>query len=196
MINRSVVALDRFVVLLLGLLLVLVGAALIAWQAGRLAQVWPSWWPPVQEAVRLDTAFLDAGWWPWALGVGGVAAVLLGLGWLLGHVPSRAVGTVVLAGGPIPGTLRIDPTPMVRTAADQLRAHPAVRRVRAAVVQERRELVARLRIVLEPTGNLGDVVQAVGQVSADLRQVLSTDRITGRVEIEVARGTGPVERVK
>ncbi|WP_372594868.1 hypothetical protein [Actinotalea sp.] len=196
MIQRSVVAVDRAVVLLLAVALVLSGLALLAWHAGSLPQVWPASWPPVQDQVRLDTRFLESGWWPWAIGVGGVLAVLLGLGWLLAHVPSRTVGTVVLPGGPIPGTLRIDPTPAVRTAAEQLRRNPAVRRASAAVVRERREVVARLRVTLEPSGNLHDLVTAIDQVSTDLRRVLSTDRITGRVEIEVARGTGPVERTK
>lgn len=195
MITRSVVAFDRIVVLLLGLLLVLGGAALIAWQLGALQRVWPAAWQPIQETVRLDTSFLDAGGWPWAIGVGGIALVLLALAWLLGHVPSRSVGTVVLPGGPLPGTLRIDPTPVVRTAAEQLRSHPGIRRASGEVVRERREIVARLRITLESTGNLHDVTRAVEQVSTEMRQVLSTDRITGRVEIAVARGVGSVDRV-
>lgn len=195
MIKRSVVALDRVVVLVLGLLLVLGGAALIAWQLGSLQRLWPTGWQPIQETVRLDTSFLDAGWWPWALGAGGVVLVVLCLAWLVGHIPSRSVGTVVLPGGAVPGTLRIDPTPVVRTAAEQLRSHPSIRKASGEVIRERREIVARLRITLESSGNLHDVARAVEQVSTDMRQVLSTDRITGRVEIAVARGVGPADRV-
>ena len=196
MIKRSAVAVDQVAVLLLGLALTLGGLALLAWRPGLLADVWPDSWNPVQDQVRLDTGFLDAEWRPWALGVVGVLSVVLGLGWLVSHVPNRAVGTVVLPGGPVPGTLRIDPSPAARTAAEELRKHPGVRKASAAVVRERRETVARMHVVLEPTGNLRDVVVAINQVSADLRQVLGTDRIAGRVEIEVGRGTGPVERAK
>ena len=116
MIKRSAVAVDRVAVLLLGLALTLGGLALLAWRPGLLADVWPDSWNPVQDQVRLDTGFLDAEWWPWALGVVGVLSVVLGLGWLVSHVPNRAVGTVVLPGGPVPGTLRIDPSPAALTS--------------------------------------------------------------------------------
>ena len=88
--KRATASVDRTSTAVVGLALIALGGGAVAWERGQF---------PGRE--RLDAPFLatavDAGWWPWALGAAAIVLVLLGLWWLLAHLPRRSVGTVAFA---------------------------------------------------------------------------------------------------
>ncbi|GAA1639158.1 hypothetical protein [Georgenia ruanii] len=182
--SRGVLAVDRVVAFLLGLVLLLAGLAAIAWGAGRLYLVWPA--VPAVLRLRALRAAVELGWWAPTVAVAGVVAVALGLWWLLAHLPRRGVGTLALpgAGG---GGLRLDPDAAVAAAADALAQAPGVRSASGSMRDDRGELVALLDATIEPTADLGAVVAAAEQVSAELGHVLSLPAARCRVELSVAR---------
>jgi hypothetical protein len=183
--SRAVLALDRILTFLLGLLLLAAGAAAVAWWAGQLGRVWPT----VPDTLSLGAASSAVGapWWPWAAGVVGVVAMLLALRWLIAHVPRRNVGTLALPGTPGPGGLRIDPGAAATTAAQVLAEIPGVRSAHGTVHHDRGELVAALSATIEPTADLTTVVDHTERVSAELGHVLGIDAARCRVQLSVAR---------
>src|SRR4051812_48274954 len=112
--RRSILAFDRVVVLLLGLVLIVVGVAAVGWQVGFLSDVWPD----VPSSIGVDTASVtDASNFAVLAGVVGGALVVIGLCWLLAHLPRRSVGSLRLPSGETPGRLVVEPGPAVATAA-------------------------------------------------------------------------------
>jgi len=182
--RRSILAFDRVVVLLLGLVLVVVGVAAVGWQVGFLSDVWPD----VPSSVDVDTGRVtDASSYAVLAGVVGGALVVIGLWWLLAHVPRRAVGSLRLPSGPVSGRLVVEPGPAVETAAEVLADDPAIRSARGAVLADRGELVVRLRATVDPDSDLDAVVAACDGVLADLARVLPAEQLRSRVELSVLR---------
>jgi len=188
--RRSILAFDRVLVLLLGLVLVAVGVAAVGWQTGFLQSVWSG--TPDEIAVDSDQV---TGMTNFAVlaGAAGSALVVIGLWWLLAHLPRRSVGSLRLPSGEQPGRLAVDPGPAVATAADVLADEPEVRSARGAVLADRGELVVRLRATVDPDADLGGVVATCDRVLADLAHVLPADQLRSRVELSVLRRaeTGP-----
>lgn len=182
--RRSTLAFDRVLVLLLGLVLLLVGVAAVGWQVGFLETVWPD----VPSSLDVDSGRLTgAPSYPLLAGVVGVTLMLLGLWWLLAHLPRRSVGSLRLPSGDQPGRLVVDPGPAVATAAEVLAEDPIIRSARGAILADRGQLVVRLRATVDPDADLDDVVAACDRVLADLAQVLPADQLRSRVELSVLR---------
>ena len=182
--RRSVLAFDRVLVLLLGLLLIAVGVAAVGWQTGFLESAWPD----VPDEVAVDPEQVTgASSFPALAGLVGAALVVLGLWWLLAHLPRRSVGSLRLPSGTQPGRLIVEPGPAVATAAEVLADDPLIRSARGAVLDDRGELVVRLRATVDPDVDLGAVVDACDGVLADLAHVLPTDQLRSRVELSVLR---------
>ncbi|WP_421735391.1 hypothetical protein [Cellulomonas sp.] len=182
--RRSILGFDRVLVLLLGLLLILVGVAAVGWQTGFLESLWPD----VPDEIAVDSGQVTGSSSFAALaGIVGGALVVIGLWWLLAHLPRRSVGSLRLPSGAQPGRLLVDPGPAVATAAEVLAEDPVIRSAKGAVLADRGELVVRLRATVDPDVDLGAVVDACDGVLADLAHVLPTDQLRSRVELSVLR---------
>ncbi|WP_456825692.1 hypothetical protein [Cellulomonas sp. P5_E12] len=191
--RRSVLAFDRVVLLLLGLVLLVVGVAAVGWQVGFLGDVWPG----VPSSVEVDTSQVtEASSYAVLAGVVGVVLVLLGLWWLLAHLPRRSVGSLRLPAGQQAGRLVVDPGPAAATAAEVLADDPLVRSARGAVLADRGELVVRLRATVDPDSDLDAVVSACDRVLADLAHVLPAEQLRSRVELSVLRRGEAAPRVQ
>lgn len=188
--SRSVLAFDRVVVLILGLVLLVVGVAAVGWQVGFLTSVWPD--APDELAVDPSQVTGSSGYALLA-GVVGAVLVVLGLWWLLAHLPRRSVGSLRLPSGEQPGRLVVDPGPAVATAAEVLADDPLVRSAKGAVLADRGERVVRLRATVAPDADLSAVVAACDRVLSDLARVLPSEQLRSRVELSVLRRseTGP-----
>lgn len=191
--GRAVLGLNRVLTLLAGVVLLLLGLAAAAWGAGWLVQVWTT----APETLQLQTATdtFEMAWWPWAAGIAGAVFVLLGLWWLLAHLPRRGVGMLSLPGSAREGRLLVDPAGAASTAADVLGDTPGVRSSSSRVLRDRGQLVVELKAVVEPTADLTSVVAATDAVSADLQQVLGRDDARARVRLAVARRARKASRV-
>jgi len=191
--RRSVLAFDRVVLLLLGLVLLVVGVAAVGWQVGFLGDVWPG----VPSSVEVDTSQVtEASSYAVLAGVVGVVLVLLGLWWLLAHLPRRSVGSLRLPAGQQAGRLVVDPGPAAATAAEVLADDPLVRSARGAVLADRGELVVRLRATVDPDSDLDAVVSACDRVLAELAHVLPAEQLRSRVELSVLRRGEAAPRVQ
>ncbi|MBA3488809.1 MAG: hypothetical protein H0T78_04555 [Longispora sp.] len=183
--RRFVLGLDRILAVLLGLILFIAGVGTAAWYNGGLRRLWPQ--TPKRISTDRLSDLLNTDWWPWATGGGGALAVLLGLWWLIAHLPRRGAGPLVLPGSGKPGRLLIDPAGAASTAADVLAEAPGVRSVHGKVIRDRGELVVALTGTIDPRTDLNDVIAATDAVATDLQTVLGRDDARARIQLSVAR---------
>lgn len=194
MIRRGVLGLDRTLAALLGLVLVAVGAAAAVWAAG-----WP---PALARHLSGDlstgpvTDVLQASWWAWVALLAGVVLALLGLWWLLAHVPRSGVGMLGLAGTRRTGRLLIDPTAATRTAADVLEDARGVRSASGHVLRVGGHVVLELRAVVDAHADLPAVAAACDAVADDLHAVVGREEVSTRVRLSVSRRSDSSLRVR
>lgn len=180
--SRGVLLLDRTVLLLLGVAILLASAFLLVWGLGR--------WPGAPEQVGLTwfNGVPEHPWWPWALGVGGVLAVLLGLRSLLVHARRRRVRHVALpATGPTSGRLRVDLPAVADAAAERLGRSPQVQAARGHVVVDRGRTVLELVARVDASADLVALRSAVDRTRDELAAVLPPGTTQLRVRLDVRR---------
>ncbi|MCJ0978829.1 hypothetical protein MTX35_14025 [Rhodococcus sp. ARC_M12] len=178
--KRATASVDRTSTAVVGLALIALGGGAVAWERGEF---------PGRE--RLDAAFvdtaIDAGWWPWALGAAAIVLVLLGLWWLLAHLPRRSVGTVAFASVPdadadVDGRLSVDLGTAARSAAKSLAAHDGVVSATGRSVSDRGQRVVEITATLDPSvTSLDKVAGAAAQTRDDV--VTSLDGTPAAVRI-------------
>ena len=183
--SRSVLRFDRLAALVLGLVLVAAGAAAAAWGLGQLTRVWAGAPQSLSTAGAGDVC--GQSWWPGAAAAAAVLLALLGLWWLLAHVPRRSTGPLRLAGSDRSGALAVDGSSAAAVAADVLTETPGVRSASGRVVSDRGQLVAEIDVTAEPDADLAEVAAAVDATGAQLAQVIGRDDLRGRVTVHVAR---------
>ena len=183
--RRFVLGLDRTLAILLGLILFVLGVAAAGWYTGGVRRLWPTFPKKLSTVGAIDV--LSTGWWPWAAASTGTLVILLGLWWLLAHLPQRGVGMLVLPGSGKPGRLLVDPTGPASTAAEVLADTPGIRSTRGKALRDRGELVVALTGTIDPRADLTDVIAATDAVATDLQTVLGRDDVRARIHLSVAR---------
>jgi hypothetical protein len=189
-VSRLTVAVDRLCALLLGMVLVVGGAAVAIWGTDRVQ--------PLNSTLglsKLQQATTES-WWPWVVGLGGVAAVLVGLRWLVAHVPTRRSGPLRLPGTSRAGRLTADGGSAADAAAEAFASTPGVASARGTLIDDRGQLVARLVATIDSDADLPAVAQAADEVSAQLQNVLGRKDLRCRVDLRLARRERPRARVQ
>ncbi len=183
--KRSVLGLDRVVLVLLGLLVLAVGLVVAAWGAGLLPRVWDR--SPDEVTLATATDAFAASWWPGASLAAGVVLGLLALWWLVAHRTHRSVGDLRLQGSTPADPRRVDGSAAAATAADVIAETHGVRSAGGKVVADRGHLVAELKVTVEPDADLTTVAAAADRTMGELATVLGRDDVTARVHLDVAR---------
>ena len=92
--SRALVALNRLVAFMVGLILIAGAAAGVLWWRGA----FPSWPTRIDTRPAVDLA--GQTWWPWAAGSLGLALILIGLRWLVANLPNRGISQLRLRAPP------------------------------------------------------------------------------------------------
>ncbi|TDE09629.1 hypothetical protein [Jiangella asiatica] len=166
--RRGAAATERLVVLLVGLVLLALGAAAVAWERG--------WIPDAVDRVDA-TALLDRtgeSWWPWVEGLVGLLLVLVAVAWLLAHTRRSVMTRLPLSGSGRTGKLDVDSGALVSAASGVLDNAPGVRARGGRVLREPRELVVELRAAIDPGADLDETAEAAERASAALRSCLGS----------------------
>lgn|SRR5690606_6034050 len=181
--RRPVVAVDRMILSVLGLLLVLVGSSGLAGAAGLIEL------PGTRHGeISLGTAVdaPDAPWWPGAAAGAAALLVLLGLWWVLAHRPGARTTTIALPGSQTGDRLRVAPDAVAGAAAAAVETDPQVRSATLALRSERGTLVLVGRLRTAPRADLVSLGEAVDRAASQVGTVLGRD-VTGRIRLAVAR---------
>ncbi|OZC79587.1 hypothetical protein CH251_01535 [Rhodococcus sp. 06-462-5] len=190
--KRATASVDRTSTAIVGLALIAVGGGAIAWERGKF---------PGRE--RVDAAFVDtavdAGWWPWALGAAAIVLVLLGLWWLLAHLPRRSVGTVAFAStadADVDGRLSVDLGTAARSAAKSLAAHQGIVSATGRSVSDRGQRVVEITATLDPAvTSLDKVAGAAAQTRDDIVTSLDGTPAAVRILLQCGKSRKQVVRV-
>lgn len=187
--SRATVVVDRFLTLLLALLVGATGVALLVWWSGR--------GPAAPSRLDLSAAadLERQTWFPWALGAFGIVLVLLGLRWLASHLPDRGVTHLNLAGSGSGGRLVVAAGPLAAVVAETFQETPGVRSARGAIQRDRGQVVARVNAVVEGEADLRLVAAAAERASAQLQQALQRDDLHCLFRLRVAARSRSMPRV-
>jgi hypothetical protein len=188
--SRTTIGLDRVVLFIVAIGLIGVGAAGIAWWLDLVS------WLPARMDLSWARDTVGQSWWPWVAGVAGLVAVLVGLRWLIGHLPDRAVDDLTLSGSDPGGRFRAAANPVARAAAQMLAGAPGVRSASGKVLRERGRLVARLTATIETRADLQAIATTADQLAADLGAVLGRDDLRCQVQLKTATRTRAQPRVR
>ncbi|GAA4843421.1 hypothetical protein GCM10023221_21970 [Luteimicrobium xylanilyticum] len=181
---RGTVVVDRVVAAVVGLLLVVGGAALVALGTGWLQRRRPA------LADTLDTSWVATqsarSWWPWALAVVAVVLAVVAVWWLAAHRPEPRAGTLPLR-GEVPGArLWVASGPVVEVVSGLVERDPQVRSTSLALVRERGRLVLTGAVVVDSDADLDSVTDAVASGLDELGRVLGRDDVETRIHLGVA----------
>ena len=180
--TRPAILVDRVVVLLVGALLLVVGAAALLWHTGLIPQ-----FPVVLTAPALRTV-TDDWWWPWAVAGVGIVCVVVALRWLLAHRPSLKADPIRLPQSDVAGTLSIDPAAVATAAAAALARDPAVDGAKGKAVTDRGTRIIELAVTAAHPNMLGAVVEAIDATCAHLAAATSEATVATRATIHVKGG--------
>ena len=187
--SRSSTALDRTATIVVGLLLVAVGAGAIIWHSG-----WVNGLPEIITAPGLALS-ARSWWWPWAVTLVGVALVLLGLRWLASHAMATRVHTVALTGSGENGSLTTDLGSIAQAAARRLAMDPSVDSAKATAIVDLGRRTLDLTATAASINDITAAATAADQVCCEAITMLGDDTIATRTRIKVNTTSDRVRRV-
>jgi len=190
--SRGVIAVDRVVVLLAGLLLLGGGTLTVLWQVRRLELPGPS----VADGFDTLRSLPEHPLWLWGLGVVGVLSVLVALRSLWVHARRGRIGPVALAGTGTGGRLRVDLSAVAHAAAQTLAAGDPVESAQGTAVVDRGRQVVQLLARTDASVDLDQLQREVDATVADLAVMLNDSPVEVRVLLDVRRGRVDNPRVR
>lgn len=179
--SRARIALDRVVLLLLGLAVLLAGVATVVWGLEQ----WPD--APAEIDLGVVRAAPEHPWWLWVLGVGGVTLVVLGLNSLVSHARRRRVRHVSLPPGDGRGRARLDLPALAAAAADALARSPHVDSVDDRVLVDRGTTVIELTARTDASVDLPRLREAISLTRDQLAASLPAGVCHIRVRLDARR---------
>ncbi|WP_053205543.1 hypothetical protein [Jiangella muralis] len=161
--------LERTVVLLVGLLLVAVGASAVAWQQG--------WIPDAVDRIDASALTEHTGepWWPWAIGGAGIVLIVIGVCWLVAHGRRHTISRLRLAGSSRQGRLAADASAVVDAAGAAFETAPGVAFRGGRLWRDRGELTVDLRASAAPSTDLAEAAAAADRAATAARSHLGDD---------------------
>ncbi|MBV9089677.1 MAG: alkaline shock response membrane anchor protein AmaP [Mycobacteriaceae bacterium] len=173
-----VTAIDRVGALVLGLILLAVGAGLLLWAAVEAAG----------ESIVLTAPWLrtaaDSAWWSWATAAVGAVLVWLGMRWLLSHGPAERPREFTLTGSGRSGRLTADLGSLADAAAANLRSYPAVRSAKGSARVDRGTPSIYIDATAESADVLAEAAHAADEVAVTAAAMLG-DTIPVRTHVHV-----------
>ena len=177
-------AVDRLLLIVLGLALVAIAVLAVLWQIGM------SWLPDTLSTTQVQDV-LTQSWWPWALGAASVLLILLGLWLLLGHVPKRGPGTVRLSPSGPGGRVEADLRSVASAVAGDFESRAPVHGVDATTERLNGVALVEVRGRLDRDADVESVMAAAENAQRNVRAAFPDDAVQCRI---LLRGPGRERR--
>ena len=162
---------------------------LVAIAAGVLVIVWHyDWWEALPNPSDTSSIqrFFEHEWWPWIEGAAGVVLVLIGLRWLLRHLPSAGIKEFNLPSGDGSGRGTVNARSLLSTALDVLSDAPGVRAAKGTMSREDARLVVRIRATAAADADLDRLADATDEVMQQLASASGRNDLETHVHITVS----------
>ena len=154
---------DRAATVLLGVVLLALGALVWEWRLDLTGLLDPS------GQVAGDSTVVESDWWPWVAAAAGLALGVLALLWLLAHLPRPTRGSTRLSGSDATGRLEVDHASLAKTLAERWGALAPVTGTRGRTSPDAPDLVL-LSGHVELEAEVADIVDAADQVERELAE--------------------------
>lgn len=177
--------LTRLIVIVFSLVILVAGLAVIAWRFD-VAQVRDRLTGgPVPDI----TAWPEAGWWPWALGITCAVAAVIGLVSLSGLAARHGIGTWVFDGASPSGELSADVHAVASASAQSFTRIDGVRKASHRVHE--REGVPTMEITLRcaPSVSLDRIEKAARINGSVLAKSFDKPHLAQRVFVRIEKAT-------
>ncbi|MGU3436643.1 hypothetical protein ACNHUS_26950 [Actinomycetes bacterium M1A6_2h] len=179
--KRGAIVLDRILALLVGVVLVALGVGAAAWQQDRL--------PFTLDALNLSgyTDVSEQGWWPWALGAGGVVVFLLGLALLVKQFPAHRAPAVSLAlPDGKPGSLMFDIDAVGARAASEASEVDGIKSARSRTSVEKGVRVVTLMVTMNKDADVPVVFERLSDIRSGVGKVVEGTPLAVRVLVSAS----------
>lgn len=191
--NRRTFALDRLLVIVLGLILLAAAVWVVVWVADLLPA---GWWSPESVSLGLPGDLADALWWTWVLLIGGLALIGIGGAWLVAHFRSAAVALLSMPGDAEGGRLLLAGSALATGAANALvDGSPDIVGAKGELVEHRRTLVVSMVATVRPEADLAEVSRICTEVAEQTVRTSGRYDLTMRIRLRVASRSGSAPRV-
>ena len=191
--NRRTFALDRLLVIVLGLVLLAASVWVVVWVVDRLPA---GWWSPESVSLGLSGDVTDALWWTWVLLIGGLALIGIGGAWLVAHFRGSAVDLLSMPGDAEGGRLLLAGSALATGAANALvDGSPDIVGARGELVEHRGALVVSMMATVRPEADLAEVSRVCTEVVEHAARTSGRYDLTARIRLRVAARSGPTPRV-
>ncbi|MDX1872464.1 hypothetical protein SBI67_10055 [Mycolicibacterium sp. 120266] len=178
---RSNDLLDRAATLVAGLALAAIGALAVLWPTHAVRRI------PDEISTGPLVRVTTSTWWPWGLAGAGVLLVLIGLVWLVSHVPSRKAPVLRVPGTADLGVITVNLDGVASAAASALEREPDVQSAKGKAVTDRGIATVELTVTVAHPAGLSGVITAVNATSADIARATGTSALAARTVLQVAK---------
>ena len=179
--TRKLVGIDRTAGVVLALVLVAAGLLLVDWRLDLVTAL--------PDGVRVSP-LLDASaasWWPVATAVVAVVLVLVGLRWLLAHLPRLGSPDTRLADSSGAGRINLDTASVARATAADLQSDLVLPQARGRVRVRRGRPTVQLDAHCSPGADVADLRERAESVSRDMARAFPSGDLPLRVVVDAPR---------
>ena len=152
---------DRAATISLGLVLIALAALVWEWRLDLTGLLDP------QGQVTGVASVVESSWWPWAAAAAGLLLGILGLLWLLAHLPRPTRGSTRLSGSDATGRLEADHASLAKALAERWGALAPVTGTRGRTSPDAPDVVV-LSGHVELEADVADILEAADQVEREV----------------------------
>lgn len=152
---------DRTATIVLGLVLIALAALVWEWRLDLTGLLDP------QGQVAGVSSVVESSWWPWAAAAVGLVLGILGLLWLLAHLPRPTRGTTRLSGSDATGRLEADHASLAKTLAERWAALAPVTGTRGRTSRDAPDVVLVSGHV-ELEADVEDILDAADRIEREV----------------------------
>lgn len=182
--GRPTDLLDRCATLVAGLVVTTLGAAALLWPTHVVRAV------PDRISATPVVRATTSPWWPWELAGAGAVLVLIGLAWLISHVPIRKAPVLRVAGTTDPGTITVNLDAVASAAAAALAQEPNIQAAKGRAVTDRGTSTVELTVTVANPAGIADAVAAIERTCVHIARATGDPAVAARTVLQLAKAGG------
>lgn len=182
--TRSLLALDRVLVLVVGLALLAGGLLALDW---RYQVVFSSYADTLSTSRTEDV--MTSAWWPWAFAAGALVFGLLALWWLLAHLRRQGPTTVRTSQSNETGRIEVDVRSLASAAAARLGDTAPVVNPKGTTKVHGSTTLLEIRGQVDPAADATALTEAVDACAREVAAAMPDERVECRVILDAPQRT-------
>ncbi|MCX8561954.1 hypothetical protein OS122_13760 [Mycolicibacterium mucogenicum] len=174
---------DRAATLVAGVVVACLGAVAVLWPTHVVHAA------PEQISTGPAARVTSSTWWPWELAGAGALLLILGLVWLIAHVPVRKAQVLRVPGTSDPGYITVNLDGVAAAAAAALAQDANVQSAKGKAIADRGTTTVELTVTTAHPAVLADVVSAIDTTLADVARVTggTSKTVAARAVLQIAK---------